>query len=1298
MRPLLVLLAAAVLAPAVSGAPRFPDDRMAAYHATLVAINEARPNAGVLTYAMDAPTYMDHYGLVRLAVGVEVGGRTHWASEAKEVEVRDIPGGVEAAWRVAGVKVSTRILALPVGRLEQKWQGAALFGVSVSPRTPVMLRLSGPARVGPSAPRAAWLAGEAAGAWRAGKSAGTFVMQGDSVPVSTAVRAWDGADAPSAGPAELRMRAGLGSVLVAFAAGDAEASALAAADPAPLLSRHSATYRTLLASKIATPDPTLDAAFRSAILTLDYNWLRPLGWVECIHHWHALWHMQHSPGATWIGQADRARECLLSHAEHLMPSGAAPQFFPGGQTHRDFGGSNQFFLWQVRNYLRQTGDTAGVRRLAPALDAVIAQTWHENDPDGDGLLGWGQQIGNQEDYVSTPWNGATPTMEGIQMLLARAEVAVALGDAAGARRLRVRADELAAALRARLWMPDLGRYAFLEEPQGTRRPDGQYHTMLYPAIYGLADAEDAWTGVRQVRDRLTDADGAVYCSANFPWHAVGTWGMQAGVAQQPWAAMGLAAVGLRNETWRPLHAAAAWAQDANHRGAWPEISTEPTAAYFSPPAGLYLQAVVEALFGLRADLPRGEVTVAPSFPDAWPSASLTLPEYRATYRRLSGPPTRGALWRVRYTLETARPLRRRLSWHVPVGSVASLTCDGKPLPYRLRPGVDCALLTASAPASRRTVFDLALRVDGVRLLHDGSVAEGDPLTIRAEVAAVTGVDDRCGILRDVSVAGGVLRGRVRMGLLAPYAGFGRLGRLTFSRRTLFVRVRTASGATATLAATVALLPRMGASGAFACKPGGGFTLRNNTASSVRGTALLRSAAGEFALPVALPPRSTVRVPFALPADRAALLSPGDNQAAILWPDGSQTAFTAPGPAEAALATWRSGRMVAAPLPADLLQPDTDRPLWRIWYAYGHWPWANSRPPATELALHKRLELPNGWAFEPAGRKLAPVSRRVGRPHISVPLPPGPCRRVALLVAPMLDNHDTFTTAARVTVRGSDGPLAVRTLRFPGDLDWWCPAEVVGDFATARGPRKEPHGPLPALPPGASDWPEGRPPAFPQPAFWASAHVYATPSCVFNVVEVDLPHIAEAVSVEVETLTEDACLAVAAVTAEMASGHAALAATPFLPPPNLREPRTLFSLRRAGSLEGWSVTGGFSVASVPSLFAGPTLNSLASGGEAAVGSATSPPFTLDAPCLRVRIHGGHSAAPDGPGTLAVRLVDAADGRELAVLRPNGTHVQTEATFDARAWQGRKVRLVLEDRNNRPSYAWIGVSDITLGPRS
>ena len=88
---------------------------------------------------------------------------------------------------------------------------------------------------------------------------------------------------------------------------------------------------------------------------------------------------------------------------------------------------------------------------------------------------------------------------------------------------------------------------------------------------------------------------------------VGTWGMQAGAAQQPWGAWGYAAAGLRNRVSDPLHALAGWVMDDNHRGSWPEVSTEAVPAYFSAPAGLYVAAVVEALFGLEMHAPDGYI-------------------------------------------------------------------------------------------------------------------------------------------------------------------------------------------------------------------------------------------------------------------------------------------------------------------------------------------------------------------------------------------------------------------------------------------------------------------------------------------------------------------------------------------------------------------------------------------------------------------------------------------------------------------------------------------------------------------
>jgi hypothetical protein len=276
----------------------------------------------------------------------------------------------------------------------------------------------------------------------------------------------------------------------------------------------------------------------------------------------------------------------------------------------------------VAQYWNYSADIKAASELAPVLDRVIQHTYAENDPDSDGLLAWGQQIGNQEDYVSTPYNGTSPSIEGIQMLRTRASLARALGDCATEAQCESRIAEIQERLKKELWQRDLGRFIFFKDPLGIPRLDSQYHTFLYPLIYDIVDPLDAWTSMRHLRDRLVGPNGEIYCSNNFPNHVGGTWGMQAGVAQQPWGAWGLAAMGLRNETYLPLKAAAEWAMNKDHRGSWPEVAEEAVAAYFSPPAGLFVQSTVETLFGFRFEKINNKLVVSPSFPDTWNTADI----------------------------------------------------------------------------------------------------------------------------------------------------------------------------------------------------------------------------------------------------------------------------------------------------------------------------------------------------------------------------------------------------------------------------------------------------------------------------------------------------------------------------------------------------------------------------------------------------------------------------------------------------------------------------------------------------
>ena len=1294
----LLMLAATLGAVCASGEP-IKQERMAAWRFALAGTEEAHGNSYVATYARDKTLYMDVYALAKFLVSIESDAQTHGPDAVESVE--DFPGGVRARFRIDAVQIETELTPLMLGADPDRWDGAVLYTVRTTPETPIVVRCGGGNFLNKGTPK--WRdtpeIGEVGDLVRL--DAAAALLQSKAHPLSVALAT---SGVPSVLPGDhggqqlvVRMANGAGHILAAFAAKPEDAAALAKSEAVAARAEVTRFYEALLTNRIATPEAALDAAFRSALYTLEYNWVPPYGWNECIQHWLALWHMQHTAGAEWIGQADRARACNITTAEHLLPNGAAPQFFPGGQTHRDFGGSNQFFAWQLRHYWHQTGDLGFVKQVAPALDRVLAETYAESDPDHDGLLAWGQQIGNQEDYVSTPFNGTTPTIEGINMLRTRAEFARALDDPATAEILEKRALSAEARLREQLWVPELGRFAFFRDPMGVARLDGQYHTLLYPGLWDVAGPLDTWTSLRHLRDRLTGAGGEVYCSNNFPNHVGGTWGMQAGAAQQPWAAWAFAAAGLRNETCRPLLAAARWAMDENHRGSWPEICTEPCAAYFSPPAGLFVAAVAEALFGLHVDRPAGALTVAPSFPDAWPSARIAVAEYAAKYAREGNT--------LKYAVRSKASLARKIRWKLPPARMLRVLVDEQPVGYRLEPGVEGVTLALDIPPANETALLIEFEPAPYTIDAPKSLAEGECLDAHLQgMASVIGVADPCGLLNEFSTTGAAVHAELKTGLLDEYAGYGRLGQMNFARRTFFLRCGIGGGAEFYGGFDIAVLPRFEASGAELAHDGmARFRVHNNTDTPSRGGALLRVARIELPVELDLPPREDAKLQVPIPKNLIALLSPGDNRSELLLPNGGScsTMLDASGffAEEATLRDYAAARIECLPLPEQDLVPDTEWRALRTWYAYLHYPWAGAKPPLETVGNQQELRadgLPQ-VRFQLPGRRFVPVSWRAHHPAYTLDLGGRTCRKLYLLVIPFLDNHDMFAPVARVTIQRQDGGLQSRTLRFPGDLDWWVPKEIVGDFATARQSRADRFALLPQRKAGDSDWIEAAPPAFPQPALWSASRAVLTATAVMNVIEMDLGESADLASITIESIGADPALGLVAVSAEVARNMERLQGTPWMPPAAFREPAPVFDLARPGALDGWTLEGtAFSIAAVPSLFTEPTLNSLAIAGESATGKAVSPAFTVPSGYTRVEFtyHGGHGREGQ---RLEIQLVDADSGEALQTLPMPSTHVLQRGGFEAKEFAGRSVRLVLLDENPDTSFAWLGLQRVWLSAR-
>jgi hypothetical protein len=894
------------------------------------------------------------------------------------------------------------------------------------------------------------------------------------------------------------------------------------------------------------------------------------------------------------------------------------------------------------------------------------------------------------------------------MLTTRANLARALDDEDTARQCEDKADLILSRLREKLWQQDLGRFAFFMDPQGIIRPDGQYHTYIYPALWNLVDDLDAWTGMRHLRESLMGEGGEVYASNNFPYHAVGTWGMQAGAAQQPWSAWGLAAVGCRNETFLPLRAVARWVMNEDHRGSWPEVSTEHTAAYFSPPAGLYVQSTIEALFGLRMNRPEKELLVKPSFPDDWPKASVQLAELSAEYRKRGG--------RIEYTIESTEPLARHIQWQLPPCEIKSFRINGEKIPYQLQPGVDCVVLTARSSTEEKTTIEIKLRALDLRLDAPASIAEGDRFNLSLKGAEIISVDDRCGVLASCRQPGASqLEGRIQTGLLAPYKALERLGQLSFSRRTFFLYCKADGLVEFWLPVNMTILPRVEAApaGEIEIKQNSGslsLLLRNNSLLPMQGQARLNLAGTSILFDIDLKGRSEETFDLTLPKDHLGMLSPGDNAASIVLPDDScvELKFVANKLFETVpeLADYAKARMVSIDLPEEALIDDDK---WRSlpnFYAYGHPPWNGSKPPLQALGDKTEVSVPGlpGVPFKITSGKIAAVAWNAGRPDLRIDLYSKRYRKLYLLLVPFVDNHDTFARVGRVSVQLADanptGQTAqrgrgfqTRELTFPGDLDWWCPREVVGDFASVPREERDRFALLPMLSPGQGLWKDMLPPEYPQPKFWATCLPLKTPSAVMNVVEIDLGGLLPVKSLWVSTIGLDPAFGLVAVTA-VKGGDSKIDAPveQWLPADRPQEPVILFDLSGPKAAEGWTFEGeAFSVSKV---YESHALNSLSKAGEQSTGKAVSPVFELEGKQLNIKLQGGTSAAEEGPGALYLKLVDAQSGETLEKITPPSSHVLRRYSIDIEKWQGKKARLVLVDENTGAAFAWIGLGQVTV----
>jgi hypothetical protein len=1253
---------------------------MAAALATIVSIHNRGAMPGLFTYDREPAYDLDNTALGKLKVGMIEADGTHWLSEAKDLMVRNSPGGegVEVVGTVGGAKLQVEALPTNLGRGSSIWEGAAVFKVTCDSPQKLTLQWGGIGHV------------RIHGFHPAVMERVKYLTQPDLVPipasdVTCTVRGSGGTlEAKSVilkaavafvseGKSDVKSENGFltftpesavktAYMMAGFADTVERAKELAQSDPAEQEKACRDRFKHLAETAyIETPSPALNGAFAWAAINMEYGWVKPYGWIESVHHWGTLFSQQHNMAADWIGQADRSREMLLSHAERLMPSGQVPQLDSAGQSRINFGGWNQFFVWGVQHYWEQTGDKDFLKRMRPILDRVVEQTFTEHDPDGNGLLGFGQQIGNQEDYITTPEDGTSPTIAGIEMRKIQAAFAQASGDTAKAEEYRSAANRMETSLRSSLWNSELGRYEFYRDSLGTRHLDGQYHTFIWPVMYDLLDQQDGYTSMRHLADTLTAEDGRVFTSNNFPNHVWSTVGCQAGGQQQPWVTFGWAKLGDGKKAVGPLEWIANLVMNTGNAGSWPEVY-EDDPNYFTPPAGVYIWGVTEALFGLSVNKPAGVLRISPCLPNDWPGAKLHLAEYDLNVTQSEGHRT------IECKSQTALEHSYRVA--IPPSFKVEVTANGKPIEADITAGVNCQFVEVKLPATKSSTLEL--RWTPAKSKAEGwpaQVSAGEWFSVNTGDMHVAGVSDPTAVLSGSSVENGAVRLRVREGAAADAELYGEPGRRILTRRTVFLDVRDGD-----LSYMVPV--------DFSVVPALRFTGKPELVQTTTGSALrfkVESTSGtctkigriEFGgLSKAIAGACGAATTVDLDAHDLAAVHPGQNRLAVILDDGTTVAgvFDA-SPVFAArsdLAALAAAMTKHVALPQSALRDDTAFRSWRWWSAYGHQPWASLGPPLQGLDGTADLAPAGcpGLTFANPSRKLAVASWKMGSPSVTIPVKVR-ARSLCLLMLPLLDNHDVFAPVGRVTVSCRDGVVLSRLLYFPGDFDWWGPKKVLDGFATVD-----------------SDW--------------CSNSRYEAPSSVMNVVTVDIGEMRFVDSLTVETIGRYPALGVVGVTAFGGiSDEAAKALPESVRAIAAQEPRTLFGFD-TNSLEGWTVTGnawgltdstgepGGRIA-VNRYFA----DSLAHG-ESATGTILSPAFTITTPKLSF-LANGHSPKN------YYALVDATSGAELLTApSPRITGLMTKISWDVRKLIGRSVRFKAVDDDTGTGYAWIAFEEITMEP--
>ncbi len=251
--------------------------------------------------------------------------------------------------------------------------------------------------------------------------------------------------------------------------------------------------KLLDSAAVQTPDPLLDAGIRWAVLNLDYVHVGP-AWLEGGQWWNVHFTNNYQlSAATSLGQYSRVQTALRFFANlkdgysviALNQESLDRWGKPDGTKALGFDGL-PYYLYQLWQYLQQTGDFAIAFETADRIHRLCQELLELCDPDHDHLLSWNRGVNPfmyQGDHLSVPGAGTSPSVMMAGNFARFAQILTRIGKKELADEYLAVSKQIYEALPV-LWSAERGCFYSCIDLQGAPCAAHYYTDYVFPLLYG----------------------------------------------------------------------------------------------------------------------------------------------------------------------------------------------------------------------------------------------------------------------------------------------------------------------------------------------------------------------------------------------------------------------------------------------------------------------------------------------------------------------------------------------------------------------------------------------------------------------------------------------------------------------------------------------------------------------------------------------------------------------------------------------------------------------------------------------